>query len=66
MRNLRRAGHQVGDWKGEPLQWKSEVISLEPPCSTERCHVSEHYNNLKRDAVYSGSGVTEQTHEKPP
>jgi hypothetical protein len=54
MRNLRRAGHQVGDWNGIRLEWKPEVLSLEPPCSAERCHVSEHYSNLKRDAVYSG------------
>ena len=57
MRNLSTAGHQVGDWNWVPLEWKSEVLSLEPPCSAERCHVSEHYNHLKRDAVYSGTAV---------
>jgi len=57
MRNLSTAGHQVGDWNGVPLEWKSEGLSREPPCSAKCCHVSEHYLHLKRDAVYSGRAV---------
>jgi hypothetical protein len=57
MINLSTAGHQVGDSNGVPLEWKSEVLSLEPPCLAKRCLVSEYYSHLKRDAVYSGRTV---------